>query len=139
MFESPLRSISMYLCVLLASLVFAIASPVFADEPGDEPVAALSDLAPEPALDMAADLSAIENLERQMDRALMTDVSRMLDGIVSDRTDQQMRRLEQRYFDAATAGGRVSPDAERPTGTRVDRDVLGHDGEDLGCRDRPWQ
>jgi hypothetical protein len=36
----------------------------------------------------------------------------MLDGIVSDRSDQQMRRLEQRYFDAATAGGRVSPDTE---------------------------
>jgi hypothetical protein len=111
MSESPLRSISMYLCVLLASLVFAIASPAFADEPGDEPVAALSDLAPEPALDRAADLSAIENLERQMDRALMTDVSRMLDGIVSDRTDQQMRWLEQHYFDGATAGGRVSPGA----------------------------
>ena len=111
MSESPLRSISMYLCVLLASLVFAIASPVFANEPGDEPAAAPSDLMSEPALDTAADLSAIENLERQVDRALMADVSRMLDGIVADRTDQQMRWLEQHYFDGATAGGRVSPDA----------------------------
>jgi hypothetical protein len=94
----------MYLCVLLASLAFAIASPVFANEPGDEPAEAPSD--------MAADLSAIENLERQMDRALTADVSRLLDGIVSDRTDQQMRRLEQHYFGGAAAGGRVSPDAE---------------------------
>jgi len=112
MSESPLRSILMYLCVLLSPLGLAIASPVFANEPGDEPAAAPSDLVSKPALDTAADLSAVENLERQMDRALTADMSRMLDGIVSDRTDQQMRRLEQRYFDAATAGGRVSPDAE---------------------------
>jgi hypothetical protein len=90
----------MYLCVLLSPLVLAIASPVFANEPGDEPTAAPSDL------------SAIENFERQIDRVLTANVSRMLDGIVSDRTDQQMRRLEQHYFDAATAGGRVSPDTE---------------------------
>ena len=66
MSENPPRSISMSLCVLLASLVFAIAPPVFAKESGDEPVAAPSDLAPEPASDVAPDLSAIKDLERQM-------------------------------------------------------------------------
>jgi hypothetical protein len=102
----------MHLCVLLASLVFVIASPVFANAPADEPAGAPSDLVSEPAWDLTADLRAIENLERQMDRALTVDVSRMLDGIVSDRTDQQMRRLEQHYFDGATARGRVSRDEE---------------------------
>jgi len=102
----------MYLCVLLASLAFATASPVFANDPSDEPAEAPPDLVSEAALDISVDLSAIENLERQMDRALTADVGRMLDGIVSDRTDQQMRRLEQHYFDGATASGRVSPDEE---------------------------
>jgi hypothetical protein len=101
----------MSLCVLLASLVLAIASPVFASEPGDEPVAAPSDLAQEPALDVAPDLSVIEDLERQMDQVLTTDVSRMLDAIVADRTAQQMRWLAQHYFDGAAAGDRVSPGA----------------------------
>jgi len=111
MSESPLRSISMHLCVLLAPLVFAIASPVFADEPGYGPAAAADPVA-EPALDPAADLSAIEDLERQMTRALTADVGRMLDGIVSNRTDRQMRWLEQHFFDGTTADGRVSTDAE---------------------------
>jgi hypothetical protein len=101
----------MPLCVLLASLVFAIALPVFANEPGDEPVAALSNLAPELALDVAPDLSVIEGFERQMDRELTADVNRMLDAIVADRVAQQARWLAQHYFDGAAAGGRASPGA----------------------------
>jgi hypothetical protein len=97
----------MSLCVLLSSFVFAIASPGFANEPGDEPVAALSDLAPEPALDVAQDLLAIEDLERQMDQELTADVSRMLDSIVTDLTAQQVRWLAQHYFDTAATGGRA--------------------------------
>ena len=111
MSENPPRSISASLCVLFASLVFAIAPPAFANEPGDEPVVAPSDLAPEPALDVAPDLSAIEDLERQMNRELTADVSRMLDAIVSDRVAQQVRWLAEHYFDGAAAGGRVSPGA----------------------------
>jgi hypothetical protein len=133
----------MPLYVLLAPLVLTIAAPVFANEPGDEPLAALSDLAPEPGLDVtrepglgvaqepgsdlapepgldvmrepglgvAPDLSAVEDLERQIDQELTADVSRILDAIVADRTAQQMHWLAQHYFDAAAAGGRVSPGA----------------------------
>jgi hypothetical protein len=101
----------MSLCVLLSSLVFAIASPGFANEPDDEPAAALADLAPEPALDAAQDLFAIEDLERQMDLELTADVSRMLDSIVADLTAQQVRWLAQHYFDGAATGGHVSPGA----------------------------
>jgi len=151
MSESPLRSIAMPLYVLLAPLVLTIAAPVFANEPGDEPLAALSDLAletelgvtletglgvaqepgsdlapelglgvtpetelgvtREPGLDVAPDLSAVEDLERQIDQELTADVSRILDAIVADRTAQQMHWLAQHYFDAAAAGGRVSPGA----------------------------
>jgi hypothetical protein len=111
MSESSPRLISMPLCVLLASLVFAIAPPAFANESGDEPVAALSDLAPESALDVARDLLAIEDFERQIDEELMADVSRTLDAIVADRTAQQVRLLAQHYFDGTAAGGRVSPGA----------------------------
>jgi hypothetical protein len=111
MSENPPRSNSMPLCVLLASLVFAIALPVFANEPGDEPVAALSNLAPEPALDVAPDLSVIEGFERQMDRELTADVNRMLDAVVADRVAQQVRWLAQHYFDGVAAGGRASPGA----------------------------
>ncbi len=135
MSESPLRSIAMPLYVLLAPLVLTLAAPVFANEPGDEPLAALSDLAPEtelgvtrepglgvtpetglsvtrePGLDVAPDLSAVEELERQIDQELTADVSRILDAIVADRTAQQMHWLAQHYFDAAAAGGRVSPGA----------------------------
>lgn len=111
MSENPPRSISISRFVFLSSLLFAIASPVFANELGDEPVAALSDQAAEPALDMAPDLSAIEDLEHQMDQELTADVNRLLDSIVADRTDQQMRWLAEHYFDRATIGGRVSPDA----------------------------
>jgi hypothetical protein len=135
--ESPPRSISMSLCVLLSplALVLAIAAPVFANEPGDEPVAALSDpapepgldvtrepgldvapepgldVAPEPGLDVAPNLSVVEDLERQMDRELTADVSRILDAIVAGQTAQQIHWLEQHYFDGAAAGGRVSPGA----------------------------
>jgi hypothetical protein len=101
----------MSLCVLLSSLLFAIAPPAFANESGDEPVVARSDLAPEPALDVAPDLSALEDLERQMNRELTADVSRMLDAIVADRVAQQARWLAQHYFDGAAVGGRVSPGA----------------------------
>jgi hypothetical protein len=129
MSESPPRSISMSLFVLLSplALVSAIAAPVFANEPGDEPVAALSDpapepgldvtrepgldLAPEPGLDVAPNLSVVEDLERQMDRELTADVSRILDAIVAGQTAQQIHWLEQHYFDGAAAGGRVSPGA----------------------------
>jgi hypothetical protein len=109
MFERPPRSIPVPQFVLLASLVFAIAPPAFANEPGDESVAAQSDLASEPALDVAPDPSAIEDLQRQLDEELTADVSRVLDAIVADRTAQQMRWLEQHYFDGAAAGDRVSP------------------------------
>ncbi len=117
----------MPLCVLLAPLVLTIAAPIFANEPGDEPLAALADLTPEPGLDLAPesglgvtrepgldvtrDLSAVEDLEHQMDQKLTADVSRILDAIVADRTAQQMHWLAQHYFDAAAAGGRVSPGA----------------------------
>jgi hypothetical protein len=101
----------MSLCVLLASLVFATAPPAFANESGDEAVVARSDLAPEPALDAAPDLSALEDLERQMNWELTVDVSRMLDAIVADRVAQQVRWLAEHYFDGAAAGGRVSPGA----------------------------
>jgi hypothetical protein len=101
----------MPLFVLLSSLAFAIASPVFADEARDESVEALSDLAPESASDVASDLSVVEDFERQMDRALTAEVSRMLDAIVADRTDQQMRWLAQRYFDGTAGGDRASPGA----------------------------
>jgi hypothetical protein len=129
MSESPPRSISMSLFVLLSplALVSAIAAPVFANEPGDEPVAALSDPAPEPGLDVAREpgldvtrepgldvalnLSVVEDLERQMDRELTADVSRILDAIVAGQTAQQIHWLEQHYFDGAAAGGRVSPGA----------------------------
>ena len=111
MSESPLPSISMPLCVLLSSLAFAIASPVFADEARDEAVAALSDPAPESASDVASDLSAIDDFERRMDRELTAEVSRMLDAIVADRTDQQMRWIAQHYFDGAADGDRASPGA----------------------------
>jgi hypothetical protein len=98
----------MPLCVLLSALAIAIASPVFADEARDESAAALSDLVPESASDVAADLAAIEDFERQMDRELTAEVGRMLDAIVANRTDQQMRWLAQHYFDGAAAAGRVS-------------------------------
>jgi hypothetical protein len=120
----------MPLCVLLAPLVLAIAAPVFANEPGGEPLAALSDRAPEPGLDLAPepglgvtrepgldvapDLSAVKDLERQIDQELTADVSHLLDAIVADRTAQQMHWLAQHYFDAAAAGGRVSPGAPPP-------------------------
>jgi hypothetical protein len=96
---------------LFASLVFAIAPPAFANESGDEPVVAQSYLSPEPALDVVPNLSAIEDFERQMNRELTADVSRMLDAIVADRVAQQVRWLAQHYFDGAAAGGRVSPGA----------------------------
>jgi hypothetical protein len=119
MFEKPPGAISMPLCALLASLAIAIALPAFANEPVDESAAAKSDLAPEPALDVAPDLSAVEEFESQMDEELTADVSRMLDAIVAERTAQQMRWLAQHYFDHAAAGGRVSPVAlVSPTGPR---------------------
>jgi len=108
---TPPGSISMFLCVLLSSWAFAMASPAFANEPGDNPVTALSDPAREPAQDVAADLSAIEDFERRMDRQLTADVSQLLDAIVADRTAQQVRWLVQHYFDAAAVDRRVSPGA----------------------------
>jgi hypothetical protein len=121
--ENPPRSTSMSLCVLLASIAIAIASPAFANQPSDEQVAAMSDLAPKPALDGASDLSAIEDFERQRDRELTADVSRMLDAIVVDRTDRHMRWLAQNYFDGAAVRGSAAPGAPpasvaSPTSTR---------------------
>jgi len=120
---NPPRSNSMPLCALLASIAFAVASPVFANEPSDEPLAALSDLAPKPASNGTSDLSAIEDFERKMDRTLTADVSRMLDAIVVNRTDRHMRWLAQNYFDGAAVRGsaaRGAPPASAasPTSTR---------------------
>jgi hypothetical protein len=114
----------MSLCALLASIAFVAASPVFANEPHGEPVAARSDLASNPALDVASDLSAIEDFERQRAQQLTADVGRMLDAIVVDRTDRHMRWLAQNYFDgAAVRGSAAAPgappaSAASPTSTR---------------------
>jgi len=108
MCERPPLPISMSLCVLLSALAFAFASPVFADEPGDEAPAAPPGPASEFASDVAADLAAVEDFERRMDRQLTAEVGLMLDVIVENRTDRQMRWLARHHFGAAAAGGRVS-------------------------------
>jgi hypothetical protein len=91
-------------------LAFAVASPVFANESGNAPLAGLSDQTVESASDVAPDLSAIEDLEHRMDQELTADVNRILDSIVENRTDQQVRWLADHYFDSAIVGGRVEPD-----------------------------
>jgi len=111
MSEAPPASISIPLCVLLASIAFATPSAVFANEPHGKPVAARPDLASNPALDVASDLSAIEDFERQRGEQLTADVSRMLDAIVVDRTDRHMRWLAQNYFDGAAVRGSAAPGA----------------------------
>ena len=111
MSEAPLRSFSVPLCASLVSLLFALASPAFANEPSAELAAAASGLALEPTPDEAPDLSAVEHLERRVDRELTTDVGRMLDAIVADRTAEQMHWLERHYFDAAAGRSRVPPGA----------------------------
>jgi len=121
--ENPPRYTSISLCVLLASIAFAVASPVFANEPHGEPVAVRSDLASNPALDVASDLSAIEDFERQRAQQLTADVGRMLDAIVVDRTDRHMRWLAHNYFDGAAVRRSAAPgappaSAASPTSTR---------------------
>ena len=102
MFKNPPHSLRLSLCVLLAPLVLAVASPAVADEP----IAPAVVEAPE----VSFDATAIEELERKLDKELTADVERMLDNVVEYRSAGQQRWVAQHFFDATAPPGPAPAD-----------------------------